>query len=209
MTHFWSLNQYNAVAVERNFGPCFPVPPRRVRVRGSTQQRGDSPVAVLTSSVHSYRENSTLWVEFSFFFRTRPLPRATSLEGLIQQSRFRWRRVCSNRPIFYVIYYIENSGGFTESYFRPSWTVTPILETLDRHVRCCGFDNNLTTSSTHCVICFLMHICVCTSYYHDVVVGLRTQFFTLLELRGLGGMGIRMLTLDTKTSLFVEDRDLK
>ncbi len=52
-----------------------------------------------------------------------------------------------------------------------------------------------------------MHICVITSYYLKVVVGLETQFCTLLE-RGVRGLGIRMLTLDT-TSLYVEDRGLQ
>jgi hypothetical protein len=48
-----------------------------------------------------------------------------------------------------------------------------------------------------------MCICVFTSYYSEMVVGLRVQFCTLLGVRGLG---IRMLTLDTKTSLFAEDQ---
>jgi hypothetical protein len=52
-----------------------------------------------------------------------------------------------NSP-FYVIYYILSSGGFTEAYVRPSRTVPPILDTLDRHVGCSSFDNS-TTSSTH------------------------------------------------------------
>ena len=39
-----------------------------------------------------------------------------------------------------------------------------------------------------------MCICISTSYYCEVVVGLRTQFFTLLEV--CGGLGIRMLTLE-------------
>ena len=52
-----------------------------------------------------------------------------------------------------------------------------------------------------------MRICVITSYYCKVVVGLETQFCTLV--RGVRGLGIRMLTLDTKTSLYVEDRGLQ
>jgi hypothetical protein len=56
------------------------------------------------------------------------------------------------------------------------------------------------------VICYLMRICVCTSYYCELVVGLRAQFCTV---RGVGGLGIRMLTLDTKTSLYAEDRGLQ
>ena len=39
-----------------------------------------------------------------------------------------------------------------------------------------------------------------------MVVGLESQFCTLLQVRGLG---IRMLTLDTKTSLYAEDRGLQ
>jgi hypothetical protein len=54
----------------------------------------------------------------------------------------------SNIPIFYVVYYILISGGFTSSCFRPSRTVSPILDDLDRHVWCWRFDN-LTTSFTH------------------------------------------------------------
>ena len=46
----------------------------------------------------------------------------------------------------------------------------------------------------------VMYICVCTSYYCELVVGLRTQF---LHCRVVGGLGIRMMTLDTKTSLYI------
>jgi hypothetical protein len=56
------------------------------------------------------------------------------------------------------------------------------------------------------VICYLMRICVYTSYYCELVVGLRAQFCTLLKV---GGLGVRMLTLDTKTSLYVEDMGLQ
>ncbi len=38
--------QSTAVAGERHFCPCLPASPGRVRVRGTTQQQGDSPVAV-------------------------------------------------------------------------------------------------------------------------------------------------------------------
>ena len=34
------------------------------------------------------------------------------------------------------------------------------------------------------VICYLTRICICTSYYCELVVGLRTQFYTLLEVCG-------------------------
>jgi hypothetical protein len=34
------------------------------------------------------------------------------------------------------------------------------------------------------VICYLTRICICTSYYCELVVGLRTQFYTLLEVWG-------------------------
>ena len=34
------------------------------------------------------------------------------------------------------------------------------------------------------VICYLRRICICTSYYCELVVGLRTQFYTLLEVWG-------------------------
>jgi hypothetical protein len=51
-----------------------------------------------------------------------------------------------------------------------------------------------------------MHICVITSYYYKVVVGLETQFCTV---RGVRGLEIRMLTFDTKTSLYSEDRGLQ
>ncbi len=51
-----------------------------------------------------------------------------------------------------------------------------------------------------------MCICVITSYYCKVMVGLETQFCTLLEVWGVRGLGIRMLTLDMKTFLYVEDR---
>jgi hypothetical protein len=34
------------------------------------------------------------------------------------------------------------------------------------------------------VICYLMRICVWTSYYCELVVGLREQFDTLLEVWG-------------------------
>jgi hypothetical protein len=40
------------------------------------------------------------------------------------------------------------------------------------------------------VICNILCICVCTSYHCELVVGLRTQFYTLLEVWGdweLGG----------------------
>ena len=55
------------------------------------------------------------------------------------------------------------------------------------------------------VICYSMRICICTSYYCKLVVGLRSQFYTV---RGVGGLGIRMLTLVTETSLYTEDRGL-
>jgi hypothetical protein len=32
------------------------------------------------------------------------------------------------------------------------------------------------------VICYLTRICICTSYYCEMVVGLRAQFYTLLEV---------------------------
>jgi hypothetical protein len=42
-----------------------------------------------------------------------------------------------------------------------------------------------------------------------VVVGLEEQFCTLTTVRGVRGLGIRMLTVDTKTSLYTEDRGLQ
>jgi hypothetical protein len=48
------------------------------------------------------------------------------------------------------------------------------------------------------VICYLMCIGVCTSYYCKLVVGLRTQFCTLVEVWGARELP-RMLTLDTKS----------
>ena len=38
------------------------------------------------------------------------------------------------------------------------------------------------------------------------MVGLRTQFYIV---RGVGGLGSRMLTLDTETSLYTEDRGIQ
>jgi hypothetical protein len=57
------------------------------------------------------------------------------------------------------------------------------------------------------VICYLMCICICTSYYCELVVGLRAQFYTLLEV--CGGWELGCLTLDTETSLYAEDRGLQ
>ena len=55
-----------------------------------------------------------------------------------------------------------------------------------------------------------MCICVCTSYY---IIPLRTGGGTsdtvLHTVRGVGGLGIRILTFDTKTSRYVEDRGLQ
>jgi hypothetical protein len=34
------------------------------------------------------------------------------------------------------------------------------------------------------VTCYLIHICVCTSCHYELVVGLRAQFYTLLEVWG-------------------------
>ena len=116
------------------------------------------------------------------------------------------RHAFSNSPIFYAIHYILSSGGFASSCFRPSRTVSPILDALGRHV-CCWSLDNLTTSFTHrrqckyllhfvpplhgtvvvvsshmrcmlhviSVICYLMRICVCTSYYCELVVRLGAQ----------------------------------
>ena len=50
----------------------------------------------------------------------------------------------SKQPWVYVIYYILSSGGFAAACARQSRTVTPILDTLDRHVRCSSFDNPST-----------------------------------------------------------------
>ena len=47
------------------------------------------------------------------------------------------------------------------------------------------------------VKCYLMRICVFTSYHCELVVGLRTWFCTFF--RGVWGMGSGMLTLDTQT----------
>ncbi len=52
-----------------------------------------------------------------------------------------------------------------------------------------------------------MRIFVCASYYCELVVGLKGK--VLYTVRGVGGLGIRMLTLDTKTSLYAEDRGLQ
>ena len=59
------------------------------------------------------------------------------------------------------------------------------------------------------IICYLMRICVITSYYCKVVVGLEAQFCTLTTVRGVRGLGIRMLTIDKKTCLYAEDRGLQ
>ena len=56
-------------------------------------------------------------------------------------------------------------------------------------------------------MCYLMCICVITSYYFKTVVGLKGT--VLYTVRGVRGMGIRMLALDTKTSLYAEDRGLQ
>jgi len=50
--------------------------------------------------------------------------------------------------LFYVIYYILNSGGFAAASVSPSRTVPPILDGLDRHVCCSSFDNSTTSSRT-------------------------------------------------------------
>ncbi len=44
------------------------------------------------------------------------------------------------------------------------------------------------------VICYLTCICICTSYYCEMVVGLRTQFYTLLEVWGVWELGCWHLT---------------
>ena len=44
----------------------------------------------------------------------------------------------------YVLYYILRSGSFTGGDVRQSRTVTPILDSLDRHVLCSRFDNPST-----------------------------------------------------------------
>jgi len=51
-----------------------------------------------------------------------------------------------------------------------------------------------------------MRICVITSYYCKVVVGLGTHLCTLLEVWVLG---VGMSMLDAQTSLYVEDRGLQ
>ncbi len=56
------------------------------------------------------------------------------------------------------------------------------------------------------VICYLTCICSCTSYSCEMVVGLGADLHTV---RGVGGMGIRMLTLGTEASLDTEDRGLQ
>ena len=46
--------------------------------------------------------------------------------------------------------------------------------------------------------------------YHGHIILLRTGGGTVLHtVRGVGGMGIGMLTIDTKTSLYTEDRGLQ
>ncbi len=54
------------------------------------------------------------------------------------------------------------------------------------------------------VIRYLMCICVCTSYYCDLVVGLNTHFSTLLEVCGDCEVGCWPTVIDTKTSLYDE-----
>ncbi len=51
-----------------------------------------------------------------------------------------------------------------------------------------------------------MRICVITSYYCKVVVGLGTHLCTLLEVWVLG---VGMSTLDAQTSLYAEDRGIQ
>jgi hypothetical protein len=57
--------------------------------------------------------------------------------------RFRRTTRVQNNPV-YVIYYILCSGSFAAAFVRQSRTVSPILDALDRHVRCSSFDNPST-----------------------------------------------------------------
>ncbi len=58
-----------------------------------------------------------------------------------------------------------------------------------------------TVTCYFCYMLFNEHLCIIdTSYYCELVVGLRVQLCTLLEVWG-GRLGIRMLTFETKTSL--------
>ena len=77
-------------------------------------------------------DEEAFWVVCGFF----PLGGGGGEEdspGQVLQSRFRRRRVGSNSPIFYVIYYILSSGGFTEACVRPSRT-TPDPRCPGQHV---------------------------------------------------------------------------
>ncbi len=60
--------------------------------------------------------------------------------GHVQQGRFSLDDTCFQTDPFFMLYiiYCSNSGGFSVSYFRPLAyrTVSPILDTLDRHVHC-------------------------------------------------------------------------
>jgi hypothetical protein len=51
-----------------------------------------------------------------------------------------------------------------------------------------------------------MSICVFTSYYCKLVTGGGTYGTVLYTVRGVRGLGNRMLTIDTKKSLYSEDR---
>ncbi len=62
---------------------------------------------------------------------------------LILTRRFRRTTRVPNSPV-YVIYYILHTGSFAAACSRPSRTVVPILDDLDRHVLCSSFDNPST-----------------------------------------------------------------
>jgi hypothetical protein len=67
--------------------------------------------------VMGHLDGETFWVGCGWFFLTG---RGGGRENTRSHSAgsFFGRHVFSNRSIFYVIYYIENSGGFATSFFR-------------------------------------------------------------------------------------------
>ncbi len=123
--------------------------------------------------------------------------------------------------IFYVVYYILNSGGFVVSCFRPSWTVSrDSMSWTDTYTVEVSTTDDLfhtlktmwgpvslrsVTDSTEQLVWGLMHlwsmlhvisvmcclnrISTCTSYYCELVVGRRTQFYILLEVWGHWELG--------------------
>jgi hypothetical protein len=126
-----------------------------------------------------------------------------------------------NSPIFYVVYYILISGVFSASCFKPggkgvprssrTWTDTYDVEvsTTDDlfHVLKTMWGPAAllsTTDSTEQLVWCLIHM---WSMLH--VISVICYLTRICSLGGVGGLGIRTLTLDTETSLYTEDRGLQ